>query len=701
MRDKRRRWFERFWTAEGRRLPLWAPVMIGLGVQLFFLDPVAGEPWAAVLCAAVVAARLTMSIPSLWAGVAATALACGAAGYGAAALRTQLCAAPVLAAEGEMLVEGRVLALSQSASGLPRVLLAEPELYGVSRENMPRRVRIALRRAPELRPGDWISVMARLGPPGDPVEPGAYDFARAAWFDGIGAVGVSRGPVVVIDGPPPESALARASLAIDRLRADIATALRAGVAGEAGAFAAAIAVGDRSGLPVETLDALRASGLAHLLAISGLHMAIVSGLAFAAVRLAVVMTPGLGLRAPAKKIAAVAALAASAAYLLLSGASTATVRAFVIAAAAFGAILLGRQAVTMRALAAAACAILLLTPEALLEVGFQMSFAATVALVAVYELARDSGWLARRGTDAGVARRCLAASARFMFVAAATSLIAGLATTPFAAAAFNRISAYGLLANVLGTPVMGLAAAPALAASALLAPFGAAGTALWLAGAGIDWIVGVAHRVAALPGAVGLVAAPGPFAMPLLVGGGLWLCLWRSRIRFAGIAALVAGAAMWCAVDRPDAIVSPMAQAVGVLTPAGRAVTSGPAGLFAAETWLRRDGDPADVAVARAREGFLRIGPWRDAATPGGGSIHLYLSADPPSASTLRRRCATTDVIVAPRVSVDPGVGSCLLLDKPRLRALGAVAIDWNGANVRAISAAGRGPWARSGADDR
>jgi competence protein ComEC len=644
---------------QARRLALWAPVLLGLGVQGYFVAPFEPPAMAAALALALAAMAVWRLRGRGVAQLAAIAALCVVLGFAAALARAHLVAAPVLPAEREMLVEGRVAALSQSQAGRPRALLADPVVYGAPEAATPARVRVVLPAGETVAPGDWISVMARLGPPQGPAEPGAYDFARAAWFDRLGAVGVATGPVVRIEAPT-EGAGSVGTL--DALRSWLSDALRAGVGGEAGAFAAAVTVGDRFGLPPEAVEALRISGLAHLLAISGLHMAIVCGLVFASVRLALVAL--VGARVAAKRWAAVAALAAAGAYLLLSGASTSTVRAFVMAAVVFGAVLADRQALTMRALAVAAFGVLLLTPEALLEVGFQMSFAATAALVAAYEVARDRGAMHWRPPDRGPVARLAWSSARFVGATLATSLIAGLATAPFAAAAFNRASVYGLLANLLGVPAMGMVVAPALAAAALLAPFELEGAPLAVAGAGVDWILAVARWVAALDGAQRAVPAAPPAALWLIVLGGLWLCLWRGALRLAAAPVLALGALLWVVADRPAALVTPSGAAVGVMGPEGRAILADFEGRFAAETWLRRDGDEATAEEASARPGFRRDGAWRDADTPGGG-VHVHLGDKPPAPSALRARCVAGAVVIAPRWRADAAARPlpCLLID--------------------------------------
>lgn len=625
-------------AGQGRRLALWAPVFLGLGAQLWFLAPADPPLWsgpAAALAALALWAAARRRAPAL--ALAAAALLCAALGFAAASFRAAAVAAPVLAAPVTALVEGRVRAVDQSASGRIRLTLDRVAIWGAPAAGTPLRVRVALGEgAAPVPPGARVSVVAALSPPAGPAEPGGFDFARAAWFDRLGAVGVARSRVALIDGPPPDGPFDRAALWLAAAQFALSERLRAALPGETGAFAAALVTGDRRGLPTEALDALRVSGLAHLLSISGLHMAVVCGLLFWTARLALVLVPGLALRAPVKKLAALAALAGGAAYLALSGAATPTERAFVMAAVALGAVLVDRPAVTLRAVALAAALILLRAPENLLDAGFQMSFAATVALVAAYEAARG---LARPGP--GLRRAALLWLAGLV----GSSLVAGLATAPFAAFHFQRASSWSLLANLLGVPAMSFVTAPALALAAAAAPFGLSAWPLAVAGWSIDWVLGVARWTESLPGAEAALAAAHPAALWCVTLGGLWLCLWRGPLRLGGLAPLALAAVLWSAADRPAFLVGADGGMAGVLGPRGRALTGVGRDGFIAESWLRRDGDLADRAEAESRPGFGRSGPWREARAQG---LTLLVAGPgrPPGPAEIARRCQPGVVMV-------------------------------------------------------
>ena len=265
---------------------------------------------------------------------------------------------------------------------------------------------------------------------------------------------------------------------------------------------------------------MRASNLAHLLAISGLHMGLMAGVVFAALRLAFALVPPLVLRLPARSIAAAGALAAAAFYLALSGGNVATQRAFVMVAVMLCALMIGRRAISLRGVEIAATIVLVLRPEALMGPGFQMSFAATTALVAVF------GWM--RDGEIRLGPKWL----QPVVAVVISSAVAGFATAPIAAAHFNAIAQYGLLANLASVPLMGVLVIPAAVVAAVLAPFGLEGVGLWGMSLGVNWILYVAHFVADLPQARTYVVGPDGAVVPMLALGFLTLLLWRGTLRW-------------------------------------------------------------------------------------------------------------------------------------------------------------------------
>jgi competence protein ComEC len=373
----------------------------------------------------------------------------------------------------------------------------------------------------------------------------------------------------------------------------------------------------------------------------------------------------VAVRRPVKRWAAVAALFAALAYLLLSGGAVATQRAFVMAAVALGGVLVNRLPVSLRGLCLAACLVMLAAPESLLSAGFQMSFAATLALVAAYAAARQRGWLPHR---AGFGR----ALGRYALALIATSAIAGLATAPFAAFHFGRLAPFGLIANLAAVPVMGFWVAPMLLLGGLLDTIGLGGSPLALAGLGIDTILGVAEFVAALPGAQRFVPAAPGWLLALIAAGGLWLCLRQQADRWLGAGALVLTVALWPGGGDPSErlLLSQGARTVALRGPAGLVPEHTRRETYIVERWLRRDGDPATVDDAAARPGWQQARVWLTATLSVGH--HVALTRAPRLyAGEMARYCVPGSLIIAPRAVVNAH-SDCTVLDRAALEALPA-----------------------------
>lgn len=574
------------WTVQRGYLFPWVPVALACGIGLYFSR--ATEPTMPIYLALIGVAAVALLLRR-WAGYSAEPLlwviALIAAGASIAGWRANNLAEPVLGWRYYGPVEGRIVGLDRSASDAVRLTLDHVVLRDTAPERTPGRVRVALHgqaAAYAPAPGETVGLTAHLAPPSGPVEPGGFDFQRHAWFQGIGAVGYSRTPVVLLRPPEGGQVLFKTRMALSQRVQSL-------LPGETGAFAAAIMTGDRSGMGQDTLTALRVSNLAHLLAISGLHMGLLAGFVFGVLRLALAAVPGVGLRWPVKKIAAVGALAAAAGYLALSGGNVATERAFIMVAVMLLAVLADRRALSLRGVALAACIILVLRPEALLGPGFQMSFAATTALVAVFSSLNEHHY------------RWGATWLRPVFALLVSSGVAGLATAPIAAAHFNQIAHYGLIANLLSVPLMGTFVMPMAVLSALLMPLGLDGLALWVMGWGLDWILGVAHFVSGLEGARGTVIRPDPVVLPMIALGVLFVILWQGRSRWVGVLPVAVAFLLWAQTERPDILISDTGALVGVMTAEGRALSRPKGGGFVARNWLENDGDASDQEAAAAR----------------------------------------------------------------------------------------------------
>ncbi|MDP6700639.1 MAG: ComEC/Rec2 family competence protein, partial [Candidatus Latescibacteria bacterium] len=432
-------------AAERDRWILWTPVIFGCGIAIYLsLDFEPGLWLGPTLSAAVglllLASRRSSRLIFLSLGALIAAL-----GFTTGQLRSHLVASPVLQREiGPLWISGRVIAI-QRLSGGPRVLLDRLHIPGIETAATPEKARLRLHRDSRVAIGDRTSVLAKLSPPPAPVFPGAYDFQRRAWYEQIGAVGFALSRT-----RPGKQAIAatgsgslQAALAIARLRHTIAERIRAAQPGPEGAIAAALITGDRSAIPPPVIEAMRDSGLAHLLAISGLHMGLVAATIFFALRVLLALWEQGTLQYPVKKWAAVAAITGSFGYLLLSGMTIPTQRAFLMTGLVLLAVILDRTAISLRLVAWAAMIILLFMPESILGASFQMSFAAVVLLVAAYEtLRRPLGiWLGRRR----LWRRALT----YLAGVATTTLLASVATGLIALFHFNRIAFFGLAANMV------------------------------------------------------------------------------------------------------------------------------------------------------------------------------------------------------------------------------------------------------------
>ncbi|MGR3759543.1 ComEC/Rec2 family competence protein [Roseobacteraceae bacterium NS-SX3] len=649
----------------------WVPVCFAAGIGGYFALP--AEPGAAVLAgaaAAGAAALLLVRLPNALA-FAGWALALAAAGFCLAAGRAHWVAAPVLDYRYYGPVEGRVAALDRSAAGALRVTLDQVRLGRLSPLRTPEKVRLSLPGANQVPvPGTRVMTTAHLLPPQGPAEPGGFDFRRYAWFQGLGAVGYSRVPLLAI-APPGDA------LPVQQLRTRVSELLQQRLPGEAGAFAAAVTTGDRSGVGQGTLQALRASNLAHLLAISGLHMGLLSGFVFAAVRLGLCLLTAVALRWPVKKLAAGAALAVAAAYLALSGGNVATERAFIMVAVMLCAVLLDRRALSLRAVAVAAVIVLIRRPESLLSPGFQMSFAATTALVAVFGLLRDA--------QVPLGPRWLRPAAAVVI----SSAVAGVATAPFGAAHFNTLAHYGLAANLLAVPVMGTVVIPAAVLVLCLAPVELEGAGLTAMRWGLEWILSVAHWVAEAEGAQGHVAAPGPWVLPVLGLGALVLLLWQGRGRLAGLAPVALALCLWMAAERPPVLIAGNGGLVGVVAAEGRALSRAKGQGFAARVWLENDGDGAAQPDAAAR---WPGEPARLKRMEAGGQSVVHVIGK--RAAENYSDCPAGVIVVA-TVPMTLN-GQCTLLDPPRLKSLGSVMLTAGGRMRSANALAGDRLWTRA-----
>lgn len=531
---------EAWLESERAQLPLWAPIALGAGICAWFALPTPFQ-WVAWV--------------ALWLGLA---MLCGVMARGGR-LAHVLATGAVLATAGCLLVWGKALLVGAPPLARPavvemeaRVRLADPlaarglvrlDLAPMDRPDLP--ARLWVNAAPDQVPaglgtGDRIALRARLTPPPQPALPGAYDFARRAFFEGIGATGRALGPVRLL-AESGEGAGLRL-----RLKAHVAARLP----GHEGAIAVALATGDQSSISAQDADAMRRSGLAHLLSISGLHVSgLIGGVMVIAWRL-LALSPRLALRWPVLLIAACIGAAAGIGYTLLTGAQVPTVRSCIAALLVIAGLALGREAISLRLIATGALFVMIFWPESVIGPSFQMSFAAVTAIVALYEHPRAHALLERR--EEGRARRF----ARHALALLVTGLVVEIVLAPIAFAHFHRAGLLGAAANMIAIPLTSFVVMPAEIVALLLDLVGLGAPAWWVVGLALRFLLGVAHLVASQPYAT--MAAPvtsgAVFGITML--GFLWMMLWHGRARWLGAPVALAGLMLTLTAPAPDVLVT-------------------------------------------------------------------------------------------------------------------------------------------------
>jgi competence protein ComEC len=628
---------------ERERWPLWLPVALGTGIGIYFSLPFEPSlPWAGLTLLAAVAFMFGVSGSERVAvRLCLSLLAAASLGFAIAKIRTEIVAAPVLSQRiGPIGIDGRVEQSELHGKGI-RIVLGDLRSRKFAPGATPARVRISVRAQTTLpQPGNWVHVTAILMPPPSPASPEAYDFGRAAYFMRLGGVGYAYGrpsPIGVAGEP---SFHDRVSLRIEGLRARMTERIHSILPGSTGGIASALITGNRSAISDQDEQALRDAGLAHVLAIAGLHMALVGLGLFWVIRAVLAAIPALALRYPIKKWAAGAALCSTAFYLMISGATSASTRAFVMLAMMLVAILFDRPALSMRSLAFAASIILVLGPESLIEPGFQMSFAAVMSLIAIaeWEAARDPH-------DIGIAPPAFAHLRRYLRGIAITSLVGSIATIPFAIYHFDRATHYAVLGNLLAMPIMGFVVMPAAAVSVLLMPFGLDAWPLRILGWGVEFMLLVGRWVSSLPGAVSVMPAWPVSALVLVSVGGLWMGLWRRRWRWLGVLPFLSGVAVAYWTPQPDLLIGRDGVTVALRVRDGSLKLFRPAtDIYSADEWLKRDGDvrTASDAIATRSDGVNcdALGCVAQSAT--GLKI-----ADILRPEALPEDCAAADIVVS------------------------------------------------------
>ncbi len=606
-----------------------------------------------------------------------------------AQIRSQIIAAPILDREFASGLSGTVVSLEKRAAGhtvltLQNVVLTRANISIPS--NLGLRLTVRTQIAANLQPGEGVRTFARLGPPSGPVMPGAFDFARLSWFRGIGGIGIALAPVER-SGQANKTFMTR----VQHVRDTVANKAQNAIEGEAGALAGALLAGSRGRLSEKFQDQMRDAGLAHVLAISGLHLGLMTTVIFFCVQKILSLFPALVGRYPARKPAAIIALLGALGYLALSGFSLPTQRAFVMVSIGIIAVLADRKVLSLRSVILAAFAVLITQPESLMTVGFQMSFAAVAALIVIYErfgnrlislMRQRRGLWPRIGT--------------FIIGSMVTTLIAEIAIAPFAIYHFNTVALYGIAANMIVIPLMSFWIMPAALVMLILMPFGLEHMAAPLLEPALNIVIYVARDISAVPGATLHLPRIPDIGMAVLLLGLLCAVIVRGRVAalptFIGLTALMI---VW----RSDILPHIVIDEGGRLFTVNEQIDDNDQllfnqkyyGKYAQEKWRAIYGGPISgprklLSAKCDLSGCIYI-------TPSGLTI-----AKPSSLFAFRQDCGRVDIIITDnywgRVCAN---GKSFILDRTQLSGQGPLALfPARGGHWQIISAAeiqGYRPW--------
>lgn len=675
---------EAFFERERAQLPLWFVAAFGMGIAGWFTLR-ASYGWAGVIAVGLGIAVLGLGWRGSRTGRALTgfgvalALGCGLIWWRATAVASPVLNRPQIAEIAGTIERVETLA----AKGDLRLTIAS------STPGLPPRLRVSTPQedAPKgLAAGSKIKLKARLAPPPPMALPGTHDFARDAWFRGIGGVGRTIGPVAVTEAKVPTG--------LDATRARLDTHIRTQLPGSSGSIATALATGDQNAVSKEDAEAMRRSGLTHLLSVSGLHIAAAVGAAMLLTLRLLALSPWLATRVNLVLVAAGVGALAGVGYTLLTGMQVPTVRSCIAALLVLAGIALGRDALSLRLVAVGALLVLLVKPEALAGASFQLSFAAVTAIITLHSLPVVKRWLGPR--DDGFGGRILRGIASLI----ATGLAVEIALIPLALYHFHKAGLYGVGANLVAIPWTTFVIMP-LEAGALLLDSVGLGAPLWAAaGWAIDRLLGLAHWVAGLEGAVASLPTMSRWSFAAMVLGGLWFCLWTTRPRWLGLVPLAVGALGAAFTATPDLLVTGDGRHLAITVPDGpplilrdksgdfmRSLMSEAAG---------HDGEPGLLAEQRSAN-CRRDSCFAEIDRDGKRWVLLATrSRDRIDWRELVAACAAADIVVSERWLPDGCKPRWLKLDRAALATSGGVAI-FLGAAPRVETVAeriGAHPWA-------
>ncbi len=571
------------------RLELWAGFGLSLGV-LWYFSLAQDLPFILLMFLlsfgfmAVAAMRYWR-----WLDLLSPVLAALLLGIAASFLSVWLAQSPrILQPMVKTLVTGHVLQTEYRVDRPARIVLAVVDIEGMQQEAQPKKLQLVGKNLARVQVGDQVRLQARLRPPMQPTHIGGYNMAFHAYFDRIGGSGLVSGTIETVALAPP-SFFNQMNIQIARWRMDMTQRLRTHLSGANGAIAASLITGERAAIPESMLVDFNASGLMHVLSISGLHMMLVAGGAYWLFRAFLALFSPIALRFPIKKWAAVLALIIASYYEVLSGAAIATTRSYVMCMIAFIAILVDRPAISMRNLVLAWILILLIAPQQLFTISFQMSFAATAFLIAAYERQLFPDWQ-KIGQPLPV--RLFMWTSTLIAVALISSVVAEIAVLPFSLHHFHKVSWYGMAGNLLAHLAIEAIIMPATLVMLLALPLGLEALVAPFLGFGVDRMVDVAQFVGSWPGAVTRFGGFGVLSMGVMAFAIVWACLWRSWLAFLALIPYLVGLGFGAFAQDPDIRISANGFLIGVLAQDSRLALLGERSeTFLKSRWLEVMGD--------------------------------------------------------------------------------------------------------------
>ncbi|MDX5592743.1 ComEC/Rec2 family competence protein [Pseudovibrio sp. SPO723] len=661
--------------------PLWAATFFAAGIWFYFSIPFDPQLWALILCCLGAGAAFVNERRARRTGLVSGMVLIFFAGVSASQLHVAYLVGPQLDRQITAKVTAHVGEVEKVEDGRTRLTLQFLEVSNLSPDEMPRWGRISVRGAvPDLAHGDVVELRARLMPLSGAVYPGGYDYAWNAFFKGLQTSGYALSKVTVVSANAPSSGFN----GVPVLRQGVADRIlhHLGPSAEGG-LAVALLVGDRGFLPEEDREALRMAGLAHLLAISGLHMSLVSALVYFAIRHGLAFFSRVALSGQISHIAAFGALGFASFYLVLSGASVATQRAYIMVLIVIVASLLGRRGLSLRTLGFAALIVLMIAPGNLLQPGFQMSFAAVAALIAVYGAWREVGRNQRRGKRQSRMGALVRGPVLWLLACGATSLIAEFAIGPIAAFHFQKIAPYGLVANLLAMPVFSFVAMPLGILGLMFMPLGAEAPFFWGMGMSLNLILQVAHWVHELSGDMGVIGLVSWLGTFLMVGSVLVFALLPGRFKLLFLLPLSLSAVAFAAYEPPHLLISDNGRTIAFFNVNGEPRVSATREGFVASSFLQAFGvEKRSFSDHRALRddrtcdavGCVYIAGLEKPPDQGAGKGQFIRIAVTKELSGLSRDCALADVVVT-QLQAPEDCRAPLVLDVAQLTERGSHAI--------------------------